>query len=164
MTYRRMGWLAALALLVMTMGCPKGGSSRSITGQVVVNREGATQPVAEAQVRIWPQDPGAKGELFESEAVQNLRGVTMTRSSGQFEIGSLTSAETHAEYSLLKGWGYVIEVEVPGYYITQADFAYKGGQAWVEVAIDEKPMDVLDTSGGVKDNDKELHRGAVRKE
>ena len=76
----------------------------------------------------------------------------------------LTSAETHAEYPLLKGWSYVIEVEVPGYYITQAEFEYNGGQAWVEVAIDEKPVDVLDTSGGVKDNDKELHRGAIRRE
>lgn len=157
--------LICLGLLLMgATGCPKGGSARSITGQVVVNRDGQTQPVAEAQVRVWPRDPGAKGEPFEYEAVQNLRGVALTRNSGQFEIGSLTSAETHAEYPILKSWTYVVEVEVPGYYITQAEFDYTGGQAWVEVAIDEKPVDVLDTSGGVKDNDKELHRGAVRKD
>lgn len=161
---RLAGALCLLVLLALPVGCTKGGAARTVTGQVVVSREGKTLPVAEAQVRLWPQDPGAKGELFEYEAVQNLRGVTLTRASGQFEVGMLTSAETHAEYPILKGWTYVIEVEVPGYYITQAEFEYNGGQAWVEVAIDEKPVDVLDTSGGVKDNDKELHRGAIRRE
>ncbi len=163
----RLRTLAGLAIAVVTLlgvACPKGGASRAITGQVAVNRDGNTEPVGEAQVRVWPKEPGNKAEQFEYEAVQNLRGVTLTRANGQFEIGALTSAETHAEYSILKGWKYVIEVEVPGFYITQAEFDYAGGQAWVEVAIDEKPVDVLDTSGGVKDNDKELHRGAVRKE
>ena len=165
MTQVRFGILIGLVLLLAGLpGCPKGGASRSITGQVVVTRDGSAQPVGEAQVRMWPREPGAKGEAFEFEAVQNLRGVTLTRSSGQFEIGSLTSAETHAEYPILKGWSYIIEVEVPGFYITQAEFEYAGGQAWVEVAIEEKPTDVLDTSGGVQNNDKELHRGAVRKE
>ena len=160
-------WFLLGVLLVATLlsGCPKGGvGSRSITGQVMVSRDGKMQPVSAAQVRLWPRDPSNKGEPFEYEAVQNLRGVTLTRNSGQFEIGSLTSAETHAEYPILKGWNYVIEVEVPGYYITQADFEYKGGQAWVEVAIEEKPVDVLDTSGGVQQDEKKLERGAVRKE
>jgi hypothetical protein len=161
---RVMPALGLLLLVALPLGCPKGGASRSVTGQVVVNRAGKTSVVAEAQVRLWPQEPGPKAEPFEFEAVQNLRGVTLTRNSGQFEVSALTSAETHAEYPFLKGWTYVIEVEVPGYYITQAEFEYKGGQAWVEIAIDEKPVDVLDTSGGVKDNEKELSRGAVRKE
>ncbi|MCO4768925.1 MAG: hypothetical protein KDA24_02770 [Deltaproteobacteria bacterium] len=163
---RKYGVAAALALLIVLglAGCPKGSASRSISGQISVTRDGQSQPISEAQVRVWPKDPSKKAEPFEYEAVQNLRGVTLTRGSGQFEVGSLTSAETHAEYPILKGWTYVVEVEVAGYYITQAEFAYTGGQAWVEVAIEEKPMDVLDTSGGVKDNEKKLERGAVRKE
>ncbi len=155
--------LILLAVVVLPGGCP-AGASRTITGQVNVTRAGQTLPVSEAQVRIWPSDPGTKAELFDWEPVQNLRGVGVTRSSGQFEIGALTSAETHAEYELLKGWTYMIEVEVPGYYITTSDFEYSGGQAWVEMSIDEKPVDVLDTSGGVKDNEKELSRGAIRRE
>lgn len=151
-----------VALVLLPGGCPS--ASKVITGQINVTRDGQTSPVADAQVRLWPKDPGPKAELFEYEAVQNLRGVAVTRASGQFEIGMLTSGETHAEYELLKGWTYTIEVEVPGYYITSSDFEYTGGSAWVEMAINEKPVDVLDTSGGVKENEKELSRGAVRKE
>lgn len=157
-----------LALLILSstlVACPKGGGgARSITGQIIVSREGNSTPVGEAQVRVWPKEPGNKADTFEAEAVSNLRGVTLTRGSGQFEIGSLTSAETHAEYEILKGWTYVIEVEVPGYYITQSEFAYSGGQAWVEMAIEEKPVDVLDTSGGVQENEKRLERGSVRRD
>ncbi len=74
------------------------------------------------------------------------------------------SSSSWSEYELIKGWTYTIEVEVPGYYITSSEFEYVGGQAWVEMSIDEKPVDVLDTSGGVKENEKELSRGAIRKE
>lgn len=156
--------LLLLSLLLLPGACPGGAGSRTVTGQINVTRDGQTTPVSDAQVRLWPSDPGSKAEPFEYEAVQNLRGVAVTRASGQFEIVSLTSGETHAEYELLKGWTYTIEVEVPGYYITQSEFEYTGGQAWVEMSIDEKPVDVLDTSGGVKENEKELSRGAIRKE
>lgn len=155
--------LLALSVVLLPGACP-GGASRSITGQINVTRDGQTTPIADAQVRLWPSDPGTKAELFELEPVQNLRGIALTRASGQFEVATLTSAETHAEYELLKGWTYTIEVEVPGFYITSSDFEYAGGQTWVEMSIDEKPVDVLDTSGGVKDNEKELSRGAIRRE
>ncbi len=154
--------LMVVSMLVLPGGCPS--AAKTITGQINVTREGQTSPVADAQVRLWPSDPGKKSVLFESEPVSNLRGVGLTRASGQFEVSSLTSAETHAEYELLKGWTYTIEVEVPGYYITSSTFEYAGGQAWVEMVIDEKPVDVLDTSGGVQENEKELSRGAIRKE
>ena len=164
MTSTRLILAFLLAAVILLPGaCPTGGSM-VITGQINVTRDGQTSPVADAQVRVWPKEPTAKGEPFEYEAVQNLRGVAVTRASGQFEIAGLTSGETHSEYELLKGWTYTIEVELPGYYITSSDFDYTGGQAWLEMAIEEKPVDVLDTSGGVKENEKELSRGAVRKQ
>jgi hypothetical protein len=69
-----------------------------------------------------------------------------------------------AEYPLLKGWSYVIEVEVPGFYITSSTFDYDGGAQYLEMQIEEKVVDVLDTSGGIQDEDRELQHGSVRKE
>ncbi len=157
----RRGWL--LLLLALLMGCP-GGQAGVLTGKIVANREGGEVPVADAQVRVWPSEPGAKPAKFDAEAVQNLRGVSITRSSGQFEIGALTSSATAAEYPLLKGWTYVIEVEVPGYYITSSKFEYGGGSQYLEMEIEEKKVDVLDTSGGVQEDERKLQKGAVRKE
>ena len=140
------------------------GAAGNLTGRIVAHRGGQAVPVADAQVRIWPSEPGKKAQKFEQEAVQNLRGVSTTRASGAFEITVLTSPTTMAEYPLLKGWAYVIEVEVPGYYITSSTFQYAGGNQFLEMQIEEKVVDVLDTSGGVQDEDKELQHGSVRKE
>jgi hypothetical protein len=76
----------------------------------------------------------------------------------------LSSPQTQAEYPLLKGWTYAVEVEVPGYYITTTKFDYGGGAPYVEIEIQEKTADVLDTTGGVQENEKRLERGSVRKE
>ncbi len=155
--------LLVLAIVALAMaGCE--ARSTTLTGRIVAKRGGTDVPVSDATVTIWPSEPGGKPQKFESEAVQNLRGVSVTRPSGQFEITVLSSAATQAEYPLLKGWTYTIEVEVPGFYITSSTFEYAGGSQFVEMEIEEKSVDVLDTSGGVQDEDKQLHRGAVRKE
>ncbi len=163
---RTLVWAVPLlaAILLVLPACPKGGSSSYLTGRVVAKRGGETIAVSDAQVRIWPSEPGKRAQKFDAEAVQNLRGVSTTRSSGAFEIARLSSPITNAEYALLKGWSYVIEVEVPGFYITSSSFEYAGGNQYVEMEIEEKMVDVLDTSGGVQENERELQRGAVRKE
>ena len=154
-----------LLVAVALLGLPACDASKgNLTGRIVAKRGGQDVPVADAQVRIWPSEPGKKADKFEAEAVQNLRGVSTTRPSGAFEIQVLTSPTTMAEYPLLKGWTYVIEVEVPGYYITSSTFDFAGGSQFVEMQIEEKVVDVLDTSGGVQDDEKELQHGSVRKE
>jgi hypothetical protein len=156
--------LLSLVLLALP-GCPGGGGgARTITGRIVANRGGEIVPVGDAQVRIWPKTPGKGAESFEAEAVQNLRGVATTRPTGAFEVAALSSPVSFAEYPLLKGYAYEIEVEVPGYYITSASFDYAGGSQYVEVEIEEKEVNVLDTTGGAQSDEKELQRGAVRKE
>jgi hypothetical protein len=55
-------------------------------------------------------------------------------------------------------------VEVAGYYITSSTFDYGGGSQYVEMTIEEKEVDVLDTTGGAQSDEKELQRGSVRKE
>jgi hypothetical protein len=131
---RRLLLLLSLLLPLAVAGCPSGGASG---GEVV--------PVGDAQVRIWPTEPGKGAEAFEAEAVQNLRGVATTRPTGAFEVGVLSSPLTFAEYPLLKGYTYKIEVEVAGYYITSSTFDYGGGSQYVEMTIEEKEVDVLDT-------------------
>jgi hypothetical protein len=162
----RGGTLFATFLLLAAVaglgGCPS--QAGNLTGRIVAMRAGNEVPVGDAQVRIWPAEPGKKAQKFESEAVQNLRGVSTTRAAGTFEIQTLTSPITMAEYPLLKGWSYVIEVEVPGFYITSSTFDYEGGAQYVEMQIEEKVVDVLDTSGGIQDEEKELQHGSVRKE
>ena len=152
-----------VALPLAAVGCP-GGGGKNIAGKIVVRRGADLVPVSDAQVRIWPSMPSKKAERFEAEAVQNLRGVTNTRPSGAFEIGVLSSPVTFAEYPLLKGYTYTIEVEVPGYYITSSSFLFAGGSQYVEMEIEEKEIDVLDATGGAQFDEKELQRGAVRKE
>jgi len=159
---RRSGWMWIL-MVALLAGCP-GGSAGVLTGKILASRDGVEIPLADAQVRVWPSEPGDKPAKFDAEAVQNLRGVSITRSSGQFEIASLTSNATAAEYPLLKGWSYVIEVEVPGYYITSSTFEYLGGSQYIEMEIEEKSNDVLDTSGGVEADTKLLEHGSIRKQ
>ena len=161
-TAMRAAIFATLALALAITGCPS--ATTTLTGRIVAKRSGTDVPVSDATVTIWPSEPAGKPQKFEAEAVQNLRGVSVTRPSGQFEISLLTSAATQSEYPLLKGWTYTIEVEVPGFYITSSTFEYSGGSQFVEMEIEEKTVDVLDTSGGVQEEDKQLHRGAVRKE
>jgi hypothetical protein len=155
--------LLVVALPLSLAACP-GGSSKTITGKIVAKRGANLVPVSDASVRIWPTTPNKKADKFDAEAVQNLRGVTTTRPSGAFEIGVLSSPVTFAEYPLLKGYTYTIEVEVPGYYITSSAFEFDGGSQYVEMEIEEKEIDVLDTSGGAQSDEKELQRGSVRKE
>ena len=161
---RRLLLLLSLLLPLAVAGCPSGGASRNITGRIVATRGGEVVPVGDAQVRIWPTEPGKGAEAFEAEAVQNLRGVATTRPTGAFEVGVLSSPLTFAEYPLLKGYTYKIEVEVAGYYITSSTFDYGGGSQYVEMTIEEKEVDVLDTTGGAQSDEKELQRGSVRKE
>jgi hypothetical protein len=151
-----------LAMAALLAACP-GGASTMITGRIVVKRAEGSAPVPDAQVRIWPLEPGSRAQKFESEAVQNLRGVALTKPNGGFEVGVLSSSATQTEYPLVKGWTYKIEVEVPGFYITSSSFEYAGGSQYVEMEIEEKTVDVLDTSGGVQEEEKELQRGSVRK-
>ncbi len=151
----------ALLTLVSEAGCK--AAAANINGRILALREGQAAPVGDAQVRIWPAEPGKKPEKFEAEAIQNLRGISTTRPSGAFEIASLSSPSTSAEYPLLKGYVYTIEVEVPGYYVTSSTFEYVGGNQYVEMTIEEKVADVLDTTGVIKEDEKELTRGAVQR-
>lgn len=154
---------ALLLLLAALLPACKAGST-AITGRIVAMRDGQAVPVADAQVRLWPSEAGKKAEKFEAEAVQNLRGIATTRPNGNFEVTALSSPQTNAEYPLLKGWGYTLEVEVPGFYVAQAKFELAGGSQYLEVQLEEKMADVLDTTGVIQENEKELQRGAVRKE
>lgn len=154
--------LALLTILTLLPACKVG--TTAITGRIVATRDGQLVPVGDAQVRLWPSEPGKKAEKFEAEAVQNLRGISTTRPNGNFEVTTLSSPQTNAEYPLLRGWGYTLEVEVPGFYVTQAKFELTSSSQYLEVQIEEKMADVLDTTGVIQENEKELQRGAVRKE
>jgi hypothetical protein len=157
-SFRTFTLLAALAALG---GCK--AAAANINGRIVALREGQTVPVGDAQVRIWPSEPGKRPEKFEAEAIQNLRGISTTRPSGAFQIATLSSPSTSTEYPLLKGYVYTIEVEVPGYYVTSSTFEYAGGNQYVEMKIEEKVADVLDTTGVIKENERELSRGSVQR-
>ncbi len=161
--------LTALALILLLAGvleaCPRGGAeSGNLTGRVVALRNGELVPVADALVTIWPQLPGAKGDRFEAEPVKNLRGLSTTRAGGTFEISRLSSPVTQEDYGLLRDWTYGIEVEVPEYYVVRDEFDYLGGYQHIELEIEEKVVDVLDTTGGIQEKERELHRGSIRKD
>jgi len=154
--------LAMAVCLLLLGGCPKGGAQPMLTGRIVAKRGEQVLPVGDAQVRVWPSEPGKGAQKFEAEAVQNLRGVATTRPNGAFDVATLSSPQTKAEYPLLKNWTYAIEVEVPGYYVARASFLYGGGSQFVEMSIEEKVADVLDTSGVIEENERRLERGSVR--
>jgi hypothetical protein len=141
-----------------------GTEAPNINGRVGAERQGELSPIAEGQVRLRPLEPGDKGKAFEDEPVSNLCGGATTHADGSFEITTLASSSTFAEYPLLKGWRYAIEVEVPGYYIARGQFEYAGGNQFLEIKIEEKVVDVLDDGGVMEENQKKIHHGAVRRE
>jgi len=155
-----------IAALVTLAGCPSGGrSSDIIAGKIATTKDQQTVPVSQAQVMIRPLtvDPEQKGADEQPEEPTNLRGVSITNDTGYFEIVALSSDQTFQEYGLLRNWKYEITIQVPGYYIYRGSFTYtKGGQE-LEIALEEKSADVLDSSGVIEIDEKSIQTGAIRR-
>jgi len=147
-----------LRVVVMLLLCWVGLSTSScepeadyIVGKIVVVRDGKAFPVPEARVQIVPLVPLKRGKEFKEEDPARLRGLATTQTSGTFRLSSLSSPVTHQEYPLLGSWRYTIQIEVPGYYITSSEFDFDGGNNFLEIAIEEKLLDVVDESGGIEE-------------
>lgn len=152
-TLPRSIFLTSLLVLLLSGITACGAESPWLSGKVLATRSGTAHPISEARVMIVPLLPLKNAKEFREEDPGRLRGLATTQSSGTFEVTTLSSPVTHQEYELLRNWRYRIEIEVPGYYITSAEFDYAGGNNYLEIKIEEKLLDVEDDSGGIGEDD-----------
>ncbi len=154
-----------LVLIAFLVACPGGRSSDMVAGTIRTVRDQQEIPVAQAQVTVFPVtvDPELRGADEQPEPVKHLRGLSLTKDSGYFEIAELSSEVSFKEYPLLRNWKYEVRIQVPGYYIYKGHFTYTRGGQELSILLEEKAADVIDDAGVIEIDESAIQTGAIRR-
>jgi hypothetical protein len=141
-------------------GC---GEAPWISGQIVVEHDGKTQPVSGARVFLYPVEPLPKGKPA-PEDIGNLSGAAVTLDGGSFEFGELSSNVSYQNFELLMNWRYRLRIEDTAYYLRDITFDLEPGNNFVEVRLVQKKADVEAGEGeGIGKDEQQSTTGAVRR-
>jgi hypothetical protein len=160
----RLSFLAIFSLLlsgfVGSAGC---GEAPWLSGQIVVEHDGKTQPVSGARVFLYPVEALPKGKPA-PEDIGNLSGAAVTLDGGTFEFGELSSNVSYANFELLMNWRYRLSIEDTAYYLKDITFDLEPGNNFVEVRLMQKTADVEAGDGeGIGKDEQQGTTGAVRR-
>ncbi len=156
--------LSIFGLLVSGFGGFAGcGEAPWLSGQIVVEQDGKTQPVSGARVFLYPVEPLAKGKPAPEE-IRNLSGAAVTLDGGRFEFGELSSNVSYQNFELLMNWRYRLRIEDTAYYLRDITFDLEPGNNFVEVRLVQKQSDVEAGEGeGIGKDEQQSTTGAVRR-
>ena len=141
-------------------GC---GEAPWLSGQIVVEQDGKTQPVSGARVFLYLVEPLPKGKPA-PEDIGNLSGAAVTLDGGSFEFGELSSNVSYQNFELLMNWRYRLRIEDTAYYLKDITFDLEPGNNFVEVRLVQKKADVEAGEGeGIGKDEERATTGAVRR-
>ncbi len=154
----------ALLLLVGLLADPSTAASApgeaEIAGTVSGFAEGVDEPLSDVRVELRPVAP-LRGR--DKRPASDLIGLAITDASGSFVINELNSASRRKSYPLMPDWTYEAKVVASGHYVFHGVVAWYGeGEPW-EFMLEAKVTDVVDDSGVVAPEDRDLQRGATRR-
>jgi len=153
--------LVTLALLLSGFGAC--GEAPWLSGRILVERDGNTQPVGGAKISLFPVEPLAKGKQA-PEDVRNLSGSAVTRDGGTFEFSELSSNVSYDSFELLTNWRYRLHIEDTAYYLKDISFDFEAGNNYVEIRLQEKKADVEAGEGeGIGKDENRSTTGTVRR-
>jgi hypothetical protein len=154
--------LAVLALVLSGFGAC--GEAPWLSGKILVEREGKTQPVGGARVFLYPLAPLAKGKPAPEDA-KNLSSAEVTRDGGNFDFSELSSNVSYENFELLQNWRYRLRIEDTAYYIKDFEFDFEKGNNYLVVRLKEKKSDVEAGDGeGIGEDTYVGGGGSVRRE
>jgi len=149
----------AVAIPASAFGADKEGSV--IKGSVWgYTPEGAEEALVSATIELRPVEP-LRGK--DKRPAQDLVGVGVTDTEGNFTIPELTSRARQKSYPLMKNWTYLAKVVAPGHYVFQMVVEYRGEDDPWDFMLEAKVTDVVDTSGTITPDERQLQRGATRR-
>ncbi len=154
--------LAAILLLLLSGfgGC---GETPWLSGRIVVEHTGKSEPVGGARVILYPLEPLEKGSPA-PEDVGNLSAAAVTLDGGSFEFNELSSNVSYQNFELFVNWSYRLHIEDSGYYLKDIKFDLEPGNNFVEVRLKRKSSDVEAGDGdGIGKDDQKANTGAVRR-
>jgi hypothetical protein len=93
----------------------------------------------------------------------DLVGVALTQADGSFVITELASPSRRKVYPLMEKWTYRVKVVTPGHYVFDGLVDWDGKDEPWDFMLEAKVTDVVDDSGIVAPDDRELQRGATRR-
>lgn len=156
--------LPLLAILLLFLsgfgGC---GETPWLSGRIVVEHDGKTEPVGGARVILYPLEPLEKGDPA-PEDVGNLSAAAVTLDGGSFEFNELSSNVSYQNFELLVNWRYRLHIEDSSYYLKDIVFELEPGNNFVQVRLKQKSSDVEAGDGeGIGKDEQKATTGAVRR-
>lgn len=137
-----MGRDALLLFAVILAGCagsPSGSASDRIEG-LITSTDGPMP-----QVRVSVYATGDDG--------RNWNGSDTSNASGRFVIDALTSPDDYSSSLLMRGTSYELRAEVEGYYVVTQVIPFDKRLHQVEIELERKSLDEIDSGGGAQQQD-----------
>lgn len=152
--------LLCLLVPVSAIAAPKSSEPKTITGSVWGFAEGVDEPLQSARIELRPIEP-LKGK--DRRPAADLVGVAVSDGEGNFTIFELSSVKERRSFPLMKNWTYLAKVVAPGHYVFQMVVDYTGEDEPWDFMLEAKVTDVVDDSGTITPDERELQRGATRR-
>jgi hypothetical protein len=157
-TRATLGLMLTLALSLV-FAVPASAGGLLIKGKVLGTDGQLETPLEYVKVLITPLGP-LKGKKV--APAEDLVGVQITNPTGSFTIAELSSPSLGKEFPLLKNWRYAVKIEAAGHYIFAQEIEIKGKAEPLDFLVISREFQVVDDSGGVKQDNRGWAGGQVR--
>jgi hypothetical protein len=137
---------------------PPAGAT--ITGSVIGYTAADERPLSGARIEVRPDAPLTGGD---KSPMPDLVGLALSEADGSFVLDQLHSPTNGRSYPLLEGWTYEIRGVATWHYIFSGVVEYFGEEDPWDFALETKSADVVDDSGVIGPDDRQLQHGATRR-
>ncbi len=152
--------LALLTCLALTAGVAQAADAGPIHGAITGYSDANEEPLASVHIEIRPIK-AYKGKS--RSPATDLVGVAISGADGSFSITELASPSRRKAYPLMAKWTYRVKVVAPGHYVFDGLVDWDGKDEPWDFMLEAKVTDVIDASGVVVPEDRELQSGALRR-
>lgn len=150
-----------LGVILMLLALPAfAGDPPPITGSVTGWSDTDSKALSMVRIELRPiKSYKGRGR----SPAPDLIGVATSGEDGTFSITELSSPSKRKSYRLMQHWTYQVKVVAPGYYVFQGLVDWDGKAEPWDFMLEEKVTDVVDETGTIGPDDRELTRGATRR-
>ena len=153
--------LAALTAVTLLVAVPAlAGGPPPIKGSVTGLADGDERPLASVRIEVRPVK-AYKGRS--RSPASDLVGVATSHADGAFSITELSSPSMRKAYPLMPNWTYRVKVVAPGHYVFDGIVDWDGKDEPWHFMLEAKVTDVVDDSGTIAPDDREIQHGATRR-
>ncbi len=151
---------ALITVFTVLLGVAQAGEPAPIRGVVTGYSEANEKALDSVRIELRPIK-AYKGKS--RTPASDLIGVALTAADGSFTITELASPSRRKAYPLMEKWTYRVKVIAPGHYVFDGLVDWDGKDEPWDFVLEEKVTDVIDETGTIAPEDRELQRGATRR-